>query len=167
MVAVFYSILKSWHKSRQNIRERENNNWIDLSSIIRQEPRQHTHLIKIYRQNWLTDRADNGQSVLSIVKRWRDTRRNGWEYEAEQWTTQLTMAAVIRREPWLYTHLMKRVNRHNQQTDRTGDGLSVLSIMNRWRETRRNACENARLNNEQPNRRWRQSSEESLDSTLT
>eukprot|EP00956_Cyclotella_meneghiniana_P018045 scaffold29820_cov95-Cyclotella_meneghiniana.AAC.7 len=31
----------------------------------------------------------------------------------------------------------------------------------------RNACENARLNNEQPNRRWRQSSEESLDSTLT
>ena len=111
-----YSILKSWHKSRQNIRDRENNNWIDLSSIIRQEPRQHTHLIKIYRQNWLTDRADNGQSVLSIVKRWRDTRRNGWEYEAEQWTTQLTMAAVIRREPWLYTHLMKRVNRHNQQT---------------------------------------------------
>ena len=114
-----YSILKSWHKSRQNIRDRENNNWIDLSSIIRQEPRQHTHLIKIYRQNWLTDRADNGQSVLSIVKRWRDTRRNGWEYEAEQWTTQLTMAAVagvIRQEPWLYTHLMKRVNRHNQQT---------------------------------------------------
>eukprot|EP00956_Cyclotella_meneghiniana_P006998 scaffold9418_cov42-Cyclotella_meneghiniana.AAC.1 len=57
----------------------------------------------------------------------------------------------------------KEVNRLNQRTDRTANGLNVPSTVKVQDET----CEKARPDNKQLKRRWRRSSDESLYSTLT